>query len=169
VLLLETDTSRLISTESNRAGTWGQAIDLYLDSSIVLGTGWVSNARFRGLDFLSGGILDQRANLHSMYIQTLVETGLLGVMVMLGCTMQIASAGMQVRRFFWRVRVTPLLARLPLVLLVGILLLGVAESGPIMGSTPDTILLGFAIGLIDRLPQLAIADRGISHRSRARA
>jgi O-antigen ligase len=113
----------------------------------VIGHGWIFSASL------------QRGNMHSMYFQIACEMGLIGLGTFVLSSLLVFLAAMRSYRFLRQQRALSDLAWLPPSLITGMLCMGLAESSPLMGTTPDTLLLGFAIGLIDQLPKLALVER----------
>jgi len=98
------------------------------------------------------------ANYHNMYLQTLVEVGMLGGAALGLAVVVIVLCGLKT---FFLMRSYPEFANLtglPLALAYGVLLHGIAESCTLMGTTLTTFCLGLGVGLIDRLPLLLADD-----------
>ncbi|NQT39547.1 MAG: O-antigen ligase family protein [Planctomycetes bacterium] len=124
-----------------RSGSWRGGMRRFAESPL-LGHGWITgNGR-------------STANLLSIYIQTLVETGIVGAAVLLGCLTCIAVQGYRGVRFLRQVRRRDELGILGIALTVAILVHGIGESSALLGSTLNSLLIGLGVGLIDRVPQL---------------
>ncbi len=98
-------------------------------------------------------------NSHNLYIQIAVELGVIGLAIFLGGMAVVAYRTVQMHRFL---RPDPRFARLavlPPVLLGAILLEGMGSSATLGSTQFTTLFLGFSVGLIDRLPELAIRAR----------
>ena len=142
---LSKSTEELAST---RALIWSNAMKSFRKSPLI-GEGWIKK--------------DEGAstvNLHSMYLQTMAETGLVGTFMLLLSFLFPIFRGF---RFYVTVRrnvvISNLLA-LPLGLLVLMLAHGIGESGTLMGSTLNSLFLGFSVAMIDRLPELSLPEMG---------
>jgi len=126
----------------SRAGTWRAGTMLFRDAP-VLGIGW----------YFTSGMTT--GNLHNMYLQTAVEAGLVGLLILIACLAVLFFLGTRLFLAMRRFRNVAHLTGLPLALVGGALLNGAAESGVLAGSVLPTLILGFGVGLIDRLPALA--------------
>jgi O-antigen ligase len=140
----ETHLTREISVES-RVGPWSLAVRCFR-SSPVIGIGWARS---------EGGTT---GNLHSMYLQIAAETGLAGILLFSVCLGVIAFSGLRLFRYMRRNRALTNFTGLPLGLVLGVLAHGFAESSVLGGTTLVTLLLGFGVGLIDRLPALVFDE-----------
>ncbi len=126
---------RITDFEKNtRAGMWRAGIRLFLQQPVI-GHGWLSSSgRSTG-------------NLQNLYFQVLAETGILGGLVLFSTMLAIFAAAKRSfprssraqRGHYW----------LSLAILVGLAIHGIAESAVILGTTVNTFLLGFALGLIE--------------------
>lgn len=130
---------------SNRFGLWNYGLEHFYDNPI-LGAGWVFDVTDR-----AGGAT---ANLHSMYIQILAETGLAGaaifLLVLVVCGFRALGLLNALRRF----PAAAPYAFFAFALGGATLAHGVAESSSIQGTNLNGLLLPFAIGLLDRIPQM---------------
>jgi len=127
--------------KDTRSSTWTSSMGKFAKSPII-GQGWVT---VRGRS---------TANLLSIYIQTLVETGVVGAAVFASCLTCIAVQGYRGVRLLRQVRRRDELGILGIALVVAILVHGMGESSALMGSTLNSLLIGLGVGLIDRVPQL---------------
>jgi len=122
-------------------------------SSPWVGTGWA----FSTIGRETGSTLNHL----SIYLQTLVELGLVGIGFLTTALLLVVRS---LVRSYRATREIPWLKNLWFLLsalVAGILAHGFFESSVLMGSTINTILLGFAVGLSDRLPQIAEYDRSL--------
>jgi O-antigen ligase len=135
-------------TAGTRDSTWEFAWKK-IHEAPWMGHGWIATDR------------GSTANLMSVYLQTLAETGLVGLIVLGSALVMIA---VQAARMHGRLRHAgkPLadLSYLALGLVAAVLLHGFAESGTLLGSTINSFLLGLGVGLIDHLPRLAMRRKG---------
>jgi len=134
---------RMTSSVNTRAGMWQVAMRLFSESP-VLGKGWVTSGRSTG-------------NLHSLYLQILVETGIIGAILFLVFLVSMFSQVFRCHRIATTTgnRYTYYFA---LSLVAGVLMHGLAESATLTGTTCSTIFLGFGVGILDRLRVTGPAD-----------
>lgn len=133
-------------TSNTREGVWKNAWRQF-GKSPVIGQGWIASGR------------GSTANVMNIYLQTLVETGLVGAGLFAGCLIVIAK---RAKSMYLSLR-NPLnpartLGFLAIGLTAAVLLHGTAESAAFLGSTLNALLFGFGVGLIDRLPELALCQ-----------
>jgi O-antigen ligase len=138
--------SRLAEIDlDSRSSIWEYAINLIRERPIF-GQGWDSVTDQRG-EITS-------SNMHSMFFQTAVDAGLVGLAVFLAALVWIGLRGLYAYRLSSRVLgYTP-----PVCLALGLfaanVLSGIFEIGPLVGTTVNGLLFGFAIGLFDRMPAI---------------
>ena len=128
----------------NRQGVWTKAISLWQESPLY-GRGWVFNLV---------GDRAATANLHSMYLQTLVEAGIFGIGLMAMAMFYLVNAGRGLLRHIREYDVVVPSAYLALAYVVAIFVHGTVESGTLQGSTLNAMMLPFALGLFDRIPEM---------------
>lgn len=137
-----------LSFETRRI-EWAKAWTYFFESPFI-GQGWVMDEGGR-----EGG---STQNMHSVYMQVLAETGVLGMMLF----------GAMIGFVLWRAFTLYLFARTHhadtryvyfTVGLMGALLAHcMAESSTIMGSNINGIMLPFTIGLVDRLREMLAVE-----------
>jgi len=127
---------RLTSDENTRSGMWKAGLQLFFQSPVV-GHGWLSSSG-RGT-----------ANLHNVYLQILAETGIVGgVLFLLG----VFAIARLIRRLAPKIQpVDRPIYYLALGLVVALMVHGMVESALILGSTVNTMLFGFALGLFHNM------------------
>lgn len=128
-----------------REGIWAEGWELFSQSPFV-GLGWVVDEQAR-----AGG---STRNMHSVYMQILVETGILGGLVFAAAIGFVLLRGLSL---FFYVRQHHLDSRymfFALGLMGAILAHCTAESSTIMGSNINALMLPFSIGLVDRLREI---------------
>ena len=128
-----------------RADPWSLAA-YYIQDAYIFGNGWVYQTATSGTP--------STENLHSMYIQVFVETGVVGITIL-----GVALLAILYKAWisFREVRENVLESHsiyLALALLVSILAHGFFEAGTVTGSLVNSVLLPFSIGLLDRIPEL---------------
>ena len=114
----------------------------------------VAQAPVFGHGWIYAGPQSGYANLHSMYFQILAEMGFVGLLLFLSCLALIMLQWYQVYRPVRHFPRGSEFVMLPATFIVLTLAIGLFETGPLAGVMPDTLLLGFGVGLIDRLPRL---------------
>jgi O-antigen ligase len=132
-----------------REEQWANARRLIAEKPIV-GHGWVQSDReeTRGT-----------TNLLSIYLQVLAETGVVGFACFVAAILIAVRSGwnrllMAKRLAPWSVNTVFLAGGI----LASVLAHGVIESGTIMGSTVNIVILGMSAGLIDRLRTVIAAE-----------
>lgn len=123
--------------KNTRSGIWNYAMRQF-ESSPAIGVGWVHHGNSSG-------------NLHSVYLQVAVESGVVGL-VLLGLVLCVVAATSQ--KIYSKLKKTHLelsALTLSLGLVASVLVHGVGEAGAILGSTVNCFMLAFGIGLLDRL------------------
>jgi O-antigen ligase len=98
------------------------------------------------------------ASVQNIYLQTLVETGIIGGSLLVYVMATCARRGMRIIRASRRARGTRDLAFLAAAVTVAVFINGAAESSTLMGTSLNALLLGFGVGLIDRVPEFARQD-----------
>ena len=126
-------------TKNTREQIWLHAWREY-KTSPVIGIGWANyQSRSR--------------NIMNVYMQVLLETGMIGAFFFLICLLRIG--GRLVKTYRIPFDMVYAQCHFLAVGLAGALLMhGLAESSTLLGTTPNALLMGFALGLIDRLPHL---------------
>lgn len=147
-----TDASqRFLDTSlSTREDVWRYAMDQFRMSPIF-GIGWASQT--------SQGATDATMeNMHSMYMQVLVETGLIGLTLMLSILAMIFWRVMRATAYIRAVgRAVPYWC-LTLAIMAAVFAHGFFEAGSLAASMVNSLLLPFALGLVDRLPELVAEE-----------
>jgi O-antigen ligase len=139
-------TERLLDISfDTRQGVWGHALETFREAPIF-GKGWVFN--------ITEGGQASSANMHSIYLQTAVETGIVGVVFLAIVVLCLAFKGASTLRFMRDAGVETQSAYLALGICVAVLAHGVIEAGSVRGSTLNGLMFPFAIGLLDRLPEM---------------
>lgn len=131
---------------TNRQMVWHNGMELFLLNPAT-GAGWVFDISPRG-----GAAT---ANLHSIYVQILAETGLIGAGLF---GLMLVVCGIKSLLILNDVRKTPGAAPYAFFAfsLAGATLAhGMAESSTLQGTNLNGLLLPFALGLMDRLPRLS--------------
>jgi len=126
---------------NTREGMWKYAYKKY-ETSPMIGIGW-----------LHFGTSKSSANCHNLYLQVLTETGIVGSAIFLAALVQILLRSRNVKYELYGSNQPELLA-LPLGLLASIAVHGMVEASALFGTTALPLLLGYSVGLIDRLPAL---------------
>ncbi len=147
-----TDTTDVLSRLiESRTRMWKHASEAFEDSPL-LGQGFVESRRVAFF------------NLHSLYLQVLAETGVIGALIFAASLVIMMFRAL---RSYLIVRIhRPLtgLASLMIAIILSTLATGMAESNLLAGTMPQTLLFGFAVGMVDRLPALSMQE----HRQTAR-
>jgi len=127
---------RITDFEKNtRAGMWQAGIRLFLREPII-GHGWLS------------GSGRSTGNLQNLYFQVLAETGFVGGIVLIAA---IVTAFKAAKRSYPRVsRHATQEYWLAIAILAGLAIHGIAESAVILGTTVNTFLMGFSLGLLEK-------------------
>ncbi len=127
-----------------REGVWEAAFEAWRQSPVI-GIGWAIAESTRE----GGG----SANFHSMYIQALVETGVVGLLfLLLVCFTVVIRSLLLLRRTFGDPYAP--YACFAAACAVATIAHGAAESGTIQGSNINSLLLALGIALLDRVPRL---------------
>jgi O-antigen ligase len=128
--------------KDTRSVFWGRCLDRWRKKPIH-GVGWLHSH-------------GRSATTMNMYLQVLVETGIIGALMFFVCILAVVRSGWRVfsRQHQWS-RQLRVLGWLALGCTFGLLVHGVAESSTLLGTTSNSLVLGFAVTLLDRLPSLA--------------
>ena len=144
-------TSRLTEVNLNtRTYFWANAWDIFVEHP-MMGVGWTVayGARATG----------STINHLSIYLQTLVEVGILGGIVLTGVLVLIGLSIWKSRRAVAKTGPLSDLWFLNTALLAALLAHGAAESSILMGSSINTVLFGFSVALCDRFGPIARNDQ----------
>lgn len=127
---------RLMSDKNTRSGMWQAGLQLFFQSPVV-GHGWLSSTG------------RSTANLQNLYLQILAETGIIGgVLFLLG----VFAMARLIRRLSGRISpVDRPVYYFALGIVVALVVHGIAESALILGTTVNTMLFGFALGLFQNI------------------
>lgn len=125
--------------KNTREGMWLYTYRQF-EKSPLMGIGW--------LHFGKG-----TANCHNAYLQVLTESGILGAAILLIFLIKVFVRSLEAKTELGNSGHPELLA-LPLGLLASIAIHGMVEASALLGTTSLPLLLGFSVGLIDRLPDL---------------
>lgn len=128
-----------------RSEPWRQAMDYFMDSPFI-GQGWVLNEEARA----GGGT----QNMHSIYMQVIAETGLVGAFIFGVVVLYIALRAFRLFLFARSRHADTRYVYFTLGLTASLFAHGMAESSTIIGSNINAIMLPFALGMIDRLREL---------------
>lgn len=151
------------ATLQSREQPWAVAMETFRENP-MLGAGWVYNVE-RGVP--------TAANMHSIYMQMLAEAGLVGILIMAFAL--IATGARVVRNYKFVLNYSnPLtVERTAMYFALGgffaVLAHGAIEAGTVRGSTVNGVLLAFAIGLADRIPELLREERAAERQEDAAA
>jgi O-antigen ligase len=137
--------SRLADTSfESRMGVWDDAFSLIREKPII-GHGYIGNTEDR--DVFS-------KNMHSAYLQITVETGVVGVSFLLIALAWTFIRSIGALRASRAAQYVPPIY-LAFALLVSNVVSGFFDIGWVVGTTVNALMLAFAIGLIDRIPDMA--------------
>jgi O-antigen ligase len=92
--------------------------------------------------------------MHNLYLQTFVEAGVFGAIFMFLALFYVVYAGHRMLRTIRDLRVRVPVAYLAVGYVVAILAHGFIEAGTTRGSTLNALMLPFALGLFDRIPEM---------------
>jgi len=143
--------TRLITGANTRFWVWANAFRLTAEAPLM-GHGWLA----------SGGIYPAGVkifNAHSSFFQALAETGILGLMVFIPCALIIAHRTYLMVQAMRQHSGQSYQAILPLSLLIATSVGAMASSSTLLAVVSNTLFLGFAIGLVDRLPELMLSEK----------
>lgn len=130
---------------SNRWSVWNHALEVFGDNPVI-GAGWVADMSRRA----GGGT----SNLHSIYMQILAETGLVGAALFLVMLLICGMRALGLLNVIRKVPGTAPYAFFAFALAGATLAHGAAESSTLQGTNLNGLLLPFAVGLLDRIPQM---------------
>lgn len=130
---------------ANRAEPWTMALSEF-QKSPVIGVGWLHSAPIQELVGAT--------NAHSMYMQILAETGALGSLVFLGVLVYLGFRGLRTLRIIQAGGENRETGYFALGIIAAVFAHGFIESGAVMGSTINGMMLTMGIGLIDRIPEM---------------
>lgn len=143
----EQATDRFLMTSlHSRENPWTDGMVLFEQSPIV-GHGWVTHV----------GEVDKgesTKNFHSIFMQVLVEAGLVGLTLFVTLWIVIVVAAFRVLLRLRRMKCPSPAIYLVNALLFAILVHGFFEAGSLIQSLVDSLLLPFCIGLLGLLPAL---------------
>lgn len=145
VMLVDPDTAERFVTEftlTGRMERWEIGFDA-LRESPILGVGWLWE------DFGTGPV---PLNMHSMYIQILAESGLLGISLLLLGLVVVASKALGHRRTLRHEPFNYAVLHLAIAFIVPALGHGMFESSNLAGASTNIVFMFLGIGLLDRLP-----------------
>lgn len=134
---------------TTRHEAWARSLEMFRDH-VMFGVGWAYQPMAHGYG---------STNLLSIYIQVMVEMGMLGLIVLLGALGRVAWSGITALRATASEPHLRPFAYLGGALLVGVAAHGVAESGALMGSTLSAACLGVSAATFDWLLATARARR----------
>jgi O-antigen ligase len=129
-------------SKNTRSGIWNYGFKMFLTSPVI-GVGWVHWG-------------DRWGALQSIYMQTLVEAGLIGALALAGMMNVVATRWRRTHHWLSRAGHSCELSWLALAFLVAVFLHGLAESSTFMGSSLNALLLGLGVCLIDRSREPAL-------------
>ncbi|HUT09873.1 MAG TPA: O-antigen ligase family protein [Thermoguttaceae bacterium] len=133
---------RMTSTLDTRGQRWTRTWNLFLESPVI-GRGWIGTERTHSA-----------WNAHSTYFQIALETGAVGVFVMSACLLLVAYFAWRSYKFMRRFPGVSGETILVASILGSLMVDALSDSAMVFGSMPNTLFLGFAVGMIDRLPGL---------------
>lgn len=126
---------------TNREWIWNHALEQFFAAPIA-GQGWWTVPGTGPLGVASTG------NLHSIYLQILAETGIMGaILFVIGCL--CVAWGVLQPRIIGGTEGRSCIA-VGIGLFAAVLAYGFTESAPLTGATGATFLFGLGVGLIDR-------------------
>ena len=132
-----------------REGIWAYARSQFAEAPLF-GKGWIYNTTERGLS---------SRNMHSIYLQTAVEVGLLGITVMGIMLLVVITRGIGMFKYVKSVGIETHTVYLAWAFVIAVLGHGIIEAGSVRGGTINGLMLPFGLGLFDRLPTLVRAAR----------
>lgn len=130
--------NRLVAnmSKNTRADVWHYGLRLFSKSPII-GIGWFQFER-------------RQANLHSAYVQVLVESGILGATALLTALAVMIYCWCRNQRRLGRLGRSRELSYLAAALLFPVLIHGLAESATFIAAGLNALFLGMGVGLLDR-------------------
>jgi hypothetical protein len=127
---------------------WDHGFEEWMRSPVI-GNGWAADMTIRE----GGG----SQNYHSIYLQALVEGGLVGIALLLVATLVACWKSAALLKRYFGSEYAPYVA-FPGAAALACLAHGAAESGTIQGSNINSMLVVMGIALVDRVPALIAAD-----------
>lgn len=128
-------------SETNRDKPWGFAMEYFRESPLY-GQGWVYTTNKRQMG--------ATANMHSIYMQTLAETGIIGLALLLTAGFVVGIRYMMVYFANRKYSGGDPLVYYGAAITAAVLAHGVIEFGTISGTAVNSILIGFGFGMLDR-------------------
>ncbi len=146
IIAPEAATDRLEDTTfETREMPWGEAMK-YIRSSPIIGHGFISYPSERGVG--------TQTNFHSIYLQILVETGVLGMAAFTAVVLWLFwDFAVQVKALVTH-RMSLVVAGLAAATMLAVLAHGVIESGGLFGSTVNALMFGIGACLMGRVHDL---------------
>ncbi len=141
----DVSTERLISIKNTRADTWWFTAGLIAERPLI-GHGWIP-----------GATAINTFNAHSVFLQTSLEMGLLGLAFLCSTLLVLSARGVQMFRSLQRQPGFSQLAILPICLLITAGADGVFQSHALLPSSL-ALLMAFSICLVDYLPTMRIQE-----------
>lgn len=127
------------TTENTREGMWEFSMKRFYRNPGI-GCGWLHFG-------------NSQANSHSIYIQVLAESGLVGGTFFVIFVLQLLIGSSRRKNELYGMASPELLA-LPMGIVTSVAVHGMVEASALFGTTSLPLLFGFSIALIDRLPDL---------------
>lgn len=127
------------TTENTREGMWQFSMKRFY-ANPAIGCGWLHFG-------------NSQANSHSVYIQVIVESGLVGGTFFVAFVFQVFIGSSRSKQELSGMASPELLA-LPMGIVTSVAVHGMVEASALFGTTSLPLLFGFSITLIDRLPDL---------------
>lgn len=124
---------------ASRRAPWGPALAAFREHPVI-GIGWAFRESAHGYS---------STNVHSIYVQVLVEMGLLGIIALLTGLAWTANHALKALRATAGEPTARPFVYLAAALLVAVAGHGVAESGALMGSSLNAACLGISAALVD--------------------
>lgn len=131
-------------TKDTRSGLWQFGFRRFLESPLI-GEGWLHWGESWG-------------SIQNIYLQTLIEAGLLGGLFMGYFLVVAVVTWRSVYKWLADRRLSTNLCFLSAALLGGVLVHGLAESSTLQGSSVGALLLGMGVALVDRTRELTSLD-----------
>lgn len=128
-----------------RESVWAEALAYFADSPLI-GQGWVYQYASRDEG--------STQNMHSIYFQTLAETGLFGFVLLAITLTAIGVRCLWAWRFTLRTGYEIPTVHFALAVVGAVFAHGLFESGSFTGATLGAVILGLGLGLLDRIPEL---------------
>ena len=119
---------------------WGRALGQFMERPLI-GEGWARRA--------AGGGYGSSVNMHSIYVQVLVEMGVFGALVLIGCLGWCAREGWRALRYSAGQPGVRAWVYLGAAVWLSALAHGAVEAGTLMGSSTNAACLGVGAALFD--------------------